>query len=81
MITAASDITGKTITINISHFKGIPKTAKFPYIRKEEEDVIEPDLIRNEAAQHIPNQVDRGPPIRKLYPDRNKHHPSEWRKY
>ena len=38
MVTAQSDITGKSITRNVSHFKRVPEKTEFPMIEEEEDD-------------------------------------------
>ena len=68
MMTAQSEIDGKRITRNTSHFKKIPTDARFQHIKIEDDE--EPDKNPQPKPTTVPNQLQR-----KTYPKRNNRIP------
>ena len=52
MVTAQSDINGKSITRNVSHFKRVPEKTEFQMIEEEEDDKEEADENVETNQQH-----------------------------
>ena len=90
MITAKDENSDKTITRNISHFKKLPESTKFPLQEEEIEDEVDTSSIPSQPLEQpsIPNQqplqqstTDRTQPVKKTYPKRNRRELSEWKMF